>query len=332
VCRSAFGLRLVPICAVAGLCALMFVLLCAVLAAPARDGGAGVRPRPEPLEWGLYQILWSRNYAEQLKLETAKFRSPPKYVMFYRDLGRPFPQVPVDAIHALGAAPVVSLELWTWHGGRSGPYLQRIIDGEYDAFFRQWAEAARRDGRRVMLRFGFEFNGDWFTWSLDPPKYVAAWRRAHDLFQKAGADNVEWVWSPNVVSCPDTEANGMHLYYPGDSFVDWVGVDGYNFGDGYDEWHRWESFDSIFGGVLRDLATRYPAKPLIITETASAPGTGSQRAEWIREVHRTLESHPRVRALIWFNYDKRREGEPNWRIDATPDSLSAFNETFAGAD
>ena len=122
----------------------------------------------------------------------------------------------------------------------------------------------------------------------------------------------------------------MHLYYPGDAYVDWVGVDGYNFGDHHDKWHKWESFEVLFGPLLADLAKRYPNKPLMLAEFGCAVGEAKARQQWIRKAYAYLrEKCPRVRAVIWFNYDKRREGEPNWRIDATEGALEAFNETFA---
>ena len=285
--------------------------------------------RTTPLQWGLYQILWSRRYGDHIAGEAKKFASKPHYLMFYRDLGRPFPRSSVEAVAALGATPMVSLELWSWHGGRKGSYLDALNAGEYDAFIEQWAQDAKAYKRRIMLRFGFEFNGDWFTWSLDPPKFVAAWRRAHAIFNRVGADNVEWVWCPNIVSVPNRAGNAMHLYYPGAKFVDWVSVDGYNFGDHHDQWHKWESFETIFAALLDDFQRRYPDKPMIISEMGAAPGEGNQRPEWIRAAFDTLKRYPQVKAVIWFNYDKRREGEPNWRIDVTPESLAAFNETFA---
>lgn len=285
--------------------------------------------RTTPLQWGLYQILWSREYNKQLEQELAKFASKPDYVMFYRDLQRLFPKSPVDCIAKQGATAIVALELWSWHGKKQGSYLPDINRGAYDDFFRRWAQDAKTDGRRILLRFGFEFNGNWFTWSGNPEAYVKAWRRAHDIFRRVGAANVEWVWSPNVVSAPDTDENNMHRYYPGDAYVDWVGVDGYNFGDNHDQWHRWQSFAEVYDEVLADLARRYPDKPIIISEFGCPPGKPGQRERWIRDAHERLQFHPRVRAAIWFNYDKRREREPDWRIDVTPESLKAFNETFA---
>jgi len=286
-------------------------------------------PKRERLEWGLYQIHWGRRFEGILAAELKKYAGRPDYVMFYRDLGRRYPRRSIDAIREHGATPIVSLELWHWMGGRKDAALPKIAKGDYDGFFREWAQAAARDGKRVLLRFGFEMNGDWFTWSGNPGLFKQAWRRIHAIFVAEKAANVEWIWSPNVQSAPDTPENGMHLYYPGADVVDWVALDGYNFGDDHDEWHKWESFESVFAKVLPEFKKRYAGKPVMIAETGCPPGGGDQRVTWIREAYAHLQGCPQVKAVVWFNYDKRREGEPNWRIDVTPESLAAFNETFA---
>lgn len=305
----------------------VFGLATQFAAAPPQDGAPAVRR--ERLKWGVYQIHWSpRRYEQMLRASLAPLASTPDYVMFYRDLGRPYPRGPIDVIRKLGATPMISLELWRWHDPRH-PALPDIIAGKYDAFLRQWAQDATADGGPVLLRFGFEFNGDWFGWSHEPELYVAAWRRAHAIFDEVGATNVQWVWSPNVVSVPDTRANAIERYYPGDNYVDWLSLDGYNFGDEHDRWHRWTSFAEVFRRPLRAFERLHPNKPILISEFGSAPGAPGQRGEWVRAAHAFLMGCPQVKGVIWFNYDKRREGEPNWKIDADEATLRAFNETFA---
>ncbi|MFQ5489408.1 MAG: glycoside hydrolase family 26 protein [Phycisphaerae bacterium] len=280
-------------------------------------------------QWGLYQIYWGpRIFESILRREVATFATPPDYVMFYRDLGRPFPAEGIAPIRAVGATPIISLELWHWHDHRR-KCLPAIVAGDYDRQLERWASQAKQDGQRVLLRFGFEANGDWFSWGGDPTTYVQAWRRAHDIFTRAGADNVEWVWSPNAVSIPRTPANSLHHYYPGGAYVDWVALDGYNWGPDHDQWHHWESFDEVFGPALKLFAERYPEKPIMIAETGCVIGPEGAKAAWIRDAYRAVADHPKIKALIWFNYDKRGEGEPDWRINTSTDTLEAFNKTFA---
>lgn len=286
--------------------------------------------RQSPLEWGLLTMRTHTDFKGHLKKNFARFASKPDYIMFFYAVDFDFPLPWVEAPAELGAATMVSLELWKWGKGKSQPsLLPAIIAGEYDDSLRRWAISAKRFGQRILLRFGYEFNGDWFTWSLDPTRFVAAWRRAHDVFTDVGADNVEWVWAPNFESCPNTPENNMHLYYPGDNYVDWVAVDGYNFGDHHDQWHHWQSFEEVFDKVLDAFEQRYPTKPVFISEFGCAPGAPGRQAQWIRDAHAALQHRPQVKAVLWFDLDKRREHEPNFKIDAEPESLRAFNETFA---
>ncbi len=290
---------------------------------------ANKREARAPLQWGLYQIYWGpKHYPKMLSEAIASFASTPDYVMFYRDLGRPFPASGIKTIRTKKATPIISLELWKWHAS-SEHYLPKILDGEFDAFFKEWALAAHAEGGRVLLRFGFEFNGDWFTWFGKPDLFVAAWQRAHDIFERAGADNVEWVWAPNMVSCPNTPENNMHCYYPGEEYVDWVALDGYNWGEHHDQWHHWESFDDLFATPLSEFADRYPTKPVMIAETGCVEAEPGRKAKWLRETQQALARYPEIKATVWFNLDKRREGEQNWRLDSSEASLAAFNETFA---
>ena len=305
-------------------------MLAAVMCA-AGEGMAddGRRSPSASVDWGIYQIYWtSPKYLPILKGEIAKLASSPDYVMFYRDLSCPFPKVGVDAAYAVGAVPIISLELWKWHDSTT-KQLPRIVAGAFDDHFRKWAEQAKRDGRRVLLRFGFEFNGNWFSWAGDPKAFVRAWRRVRAIFDDVGASNVEWVWCANVTSHPADPANDMQHYYPGDAAVEWLAVDGYNWGDHYRSWHHWQSFDELFGKVLKRFAEQHPTKPVMITEVGCPEGKPGQKGAWIRDAYASALRWPQLKAMIWFNFDKRREGELNFRIDTSRQALKAFNETFA---
>ncbi|MCA9726195.1 MAG: hypothetical protein KC729_00825 [Candidatus Eisenbacteria bacterium] len=298
--------------------------------APVVDTVHGEIPPPRPgFRWGVYQIYTGAGrYRGRLSDATGELASPPQLVMFYRDLGRGFPRSGCDIIREAGATPVVSLELWRW-GDRRQSYLAAIADGTLDDYFRQWATDARDYADPVFLRFGFEMNGDWFSWGNQPELYIRAWKRVRHIFQESGAKNVQWVWAPNNVSIPRTAENAIEVYYPGKGEVDWLGVDGYNFGDHHDEWHHWESFDAVFTPALDCLERLAPEKPILIAEFAAAAGESGQKARWIVDAYRSIQARPRVMGAIWFNLDKRREGEPDWRIASDPGSLEAFNLTFA---
>jgi hypothetical protein len=179
----------------------------------------------------------------------------------------------------------------------------------------------------VFLRWAAEMNGNWYAWSgsrngNDPAGFVRAWRHIHDIFRSVGATNVLWVWAPNADSHPGGTArssgNNWRHYYPGDRYVDWVGIDGYNWGDGGG--NEWESFGRIFSPVYQTYAER---KPIMIAETASVNGPGGSKAEWLRAAARWIRGHRDIRALIYFDTNDSSSGI-DWRIDSTPAALSAF--------
>jgi beta-mannanase len=202
----------------------------------------------------------------------------------------------------------------------AGSDLAAIARGDHDALIRRRARGVRRFARPLFIRWGYEMNGDWWDWSTartggDPSTYVAAWRRIHRLFRAAGVTNAVWVWSPNERSFPDAPWNRTERYYPGDDVVDWVGIDGYNWGAANAS--GWRSFADIIRPLYRRYAGR---KPLMVSETASAEA-GGDKAAWIAAAHRSLAGElPAVRALVWFHSHK----ETDWRVDSSAPALAAF--------
>jgi Glycosyl hydrolase family 26/TAT (twin-arginine translocation) pathway signal sequence len=231
----------------------------------------------------------------------------------------------MDAAISRGGMPLVSWEPWRFGGGRkqSDYTLKKIINGTYDTYIRQWAKAAATWGKPFLLRFAHEMNGDWTSWSPGVNKntssqFVAAWRRVHDIFKSEGATNARWVWSPVAHY---EGATPFEKVYPGDDYVDWVGISGYNWGDTR-RWSRWQSFSQIFEesyDIVEDLTN----KPIIIPEVASAE-SGGDKAAWIREafLKEIPGKFPRIRAVAWFHVDK----ENDWRVNSSSDSLEAYKD------
>jgi len=200
----------------------------------------------------------------------------------------------------------------SWHGVR----WPVITGGGSD---RRIAAAARNlaaQKKPLLLRWGWEMNGNWFEWDgahngRAAAGYVTAWRRLHRIFREEGADNVAWVWSPNWNSGPDEPWNRMERYYPGDAYVDWVGVSGYDFDR--------ESPATLFTEVVSGYGSR---KPIIISETAGIDFGGTTKARWISGLSRFVAGTPEVGAVVWFDTDTHNE--TNFRIDSTPAALAAY--------
>jgi hypothetical protein len=252
----------------------------------------------------------------------------PGLVNVYRSFVDPFDGSLVRRIASTGALPMVTWEPWRAGRGARQPEfaLRRIAAGAYDTYVREWARAAGAYGRPLLLRFAPEMNGDWTPWSVGTngntmAEYVRAWRHVHDLFVRAGASNVAWIWSPNVVFAGSAP---LAKLYPGDAYVDWIGIDGYNWGTSR-AGRRWLEFDQLFGRTLRQVR-RLAHKPLMLSEVASSE-RGGDKAAWIGGFFRALAHNRDVLAFVWFDFDK----ETDWRITSSDAARSAFARGVAAA-
>ena len=123
--------------------------------------------------------------------------------------------------------------------------MSDIARGRHDAYIRSWARGAATTEGPVYVRPFAEMNGDWVPWYGDNATFRRAWRRVVDIFDEEGADNVRWVFSPNVTDWPVTPENSMEAYYPGHEYVDVLALDGYNWGDTKPNL-GWQSFATVF--------------------------------------------------------------------------------------
>jgi hypothetical protein len=190
-----------------------------------------------------------------------------------------------------------------------------IIAGKLDSTITARAAGAKALGKPFFLDFAAEMNGDEAWGGNNPTRYIAAYRHIHDAFTSAGATNVVWAWCPNVTDVPGGAATMD--YYPGDSYVDWTGVDGYNWGAHPPDFD-WQSFHDVFADVYPKLAAK--GKPILIGEMASDE-TGGDKAAWIDGIVPTLKSDfPLIKGLVWFDIEK----EEHWPIDSSSASLAAY--------
>jgi hypothetical protein len=238
---------------------------------------------------------------------------PPAIVSDYKQWDVvPFERSELRAIWSRGAVPMITWEPMSYHG-RHYP-LRAIARGRFDGYVRRSARQAAAWGRPILLRFAHEMNGDWYPWGVggnSAHAYKVAWRHVVRIFRRTGADNVKWVWAPNV------DQGGGHPFaglFPGNRWVDWVGLDGFNWGYG----GSFYSFRRIFShsyGVLSRLSDR----PMMIAETGAAD---AGKARWISQaLRRQLPRFDRIRALVWFNY---RANGVNLRFDTPAPALRAF--------
>ncbi|MDX6604161.1 MAG: hypothetical protein QOF23_670 [Solirubrobacterales bacterium] len=240
-----------------------------------------------------------------------------------------FPTTPLENVRQHGAIPVLSWSSQSIPSSLNEPNFQLsdVIEGRYDTYIRSFATAAKNWGHPFFLRFDWEMNGNWFPWSEGvngnkSGEFVAAWRHVHDIFTSVGATNATWVWCPNV----DWNNNVQSLasMYPGDAYVDWTGLDGYNWGTNPAQPGGWKTFDQIYRSTYRYIVESIaPSKPLMIGEVASSEYGGS-KATWIREMLTKVPAEYRkIRALLWFD---KFDSSMDWPIETSSGATAAFAE------
>lgn len=79
----------------------------------------------------------------------------------------------------------------------------------------------------VIWRPLHEAGGKWFWWGMDAEACKTLWRVMYDRFREKGLNNLIWVWTEAVAWNEDDETEGPK-WYPGDDYVDIVGIDIYN--------------------------------------------------------------------------------------------------------
>jgi beta-mannanase len=210
--------------------------------------------------------------------------------------------------------------------------LGRILAGDFDPYIHRFARNAAAVRGPVMIRLMHEMNGRWYPWGgtvngNTPDQFVPAWRHIHDIFDQEGATNVTWVWAINHDSRPNTFANRYAVYYPGDKYVDWVALSGFNFG--VDQaGSTWQPFNFTYLAPLAYLKTLN--KPIVIAEIGSVEDGGS-KAAWLTDAYTQIRlNHPEVKAVDY--YDSREAGTykmQDWRIASSAPSLSAFRTAVA---
>ena len=250
----------------------------------------------------------------------------PAIVMFFIDWNHLIRPKILEDIKALSCIPMVTWEPWDMTT-KQGIDYDGVLSGRYDAYLQQFAAQIRDYEKTLLLRFGHEMNGNWYPWAgvhIGKEKFIRLWRYLHDFLKKQNCVNVKWVLCFNKDSVP-AENNRFEDYYPGDAYVDALGIDGYNWGD-TQPWSRWESFHEIFKPAYDQLFSRY-AKPIILCEFSST-SSGGDKAAWIREGMASLKQMPGIRGFVLFNILK----ETDWKFSQDEKCAREFRKILKKDD
>jgi mannan endo-1,4-beta-mannosidase len=211
----------------------------------------------------------------------------PDVVMYYSGWYMPFPTSFAATVAKNGAVPLVQMD-------PDKISMAAIAKGKYDAYLFEYAEAVRAYKHPVILSFGHEMNGTWYTWGYkktSPATFVAAWRHVVSTFRQLGAKNVTWLWTVNIIN--DTRGGNIPRptpWWPGSAYVTWVGIDGYYLKP------NWQ-FAPLFGPTIAAVRG-LTSDPILIAETGAvqAAGQSAKIADLFTGVHRYG-----LLGFVWFN-------------------------------
>jgi hypothetical protein len=282
---------------------------------------------PRVILFGAYDNQTRESFESIITLEDSLHTTFPLIHLYTAWGSKPeeqFPKLQVDAIYEMGSIPVITWEPWlTDFDAENYPHLRKVENrdkggmadvakGQYDTYIQKWADDAKSTGRPIFIRLGHEMNDPyrypWGPHNNSAKNFIAAWRHVHNLFVGAGATNVIWIWSPHP-------AYGyFDAFYPGNEFVDFVGVGTLNYGD-VAQWSKWWTFKEIFGKHYAELAAF--KKPIMLTELGCL-SIGGDRSKWFEEAFAQLPvNYPAVKSILFFHYSEDKtttQQTLNWYI------------------
>jgi len=240
----------------------------------------------------------------------------PNLVGYFSGWAQPFAITFAQEIRKHGVIPFVQID-------PTYASVAAIANGSYDTYLRGYANSVRTFGHPVVIGFGHEMNAPWYSWGythLAPQTFIAAWRHIVTLFRSQGAENVTWLWTINT----DRSNTGpIQDWWPGASYVSWVGIDGYYYGPA-------DTFDRVFVPTLAQVRA-FTQAPVLLSETAVGPAAGSPIIK-IGNLFQGMTAYQTL-GLVWFDKNQSRKGgiyRQDWRIEDSPQARVEFQLGIAG--
>ena len=214
--------------------------------------------------------------------------------------------------------------------------LAQGATGAYDQYFTALAKHLVSAGESdAILRLGWEFNGNWFAWtvqtSTDAANFVAFWQQIVTTMRAVRGEQFKFVWNPDGASPTSYTPDQA---YPGNAYVDYVGTDDYDnfWGTPFTPAAAWANQLSQQWGFnwLASFAAAH-AKPIAIPEWSDeyrtdGHGLGDDPS-FMDNMGAWFVSHNVAFADIW-SFDSSSTYRNNILDGTFPKSLAEFKVDF----
>jgi mannan endo-1,4-beta-mannosidase len=269
----------------------------------------GTLPHKPGTYLGVYAARGSLSYAGVAAFTRATGVTP-DVVTYYSAWYERFQAGFAKAAAKHGAVPLIQIQ-------PADVSLTAIAAGKYDDYLSDYAAAVRSYRHPVILSFGHEMNGSWYSWGhrqASPAAFVAAWRHIVTLFRAVGTRNVTWMWTVNVIDTRHDRIPAPASWWPGRKYVNWVGIDGYYYKSSW-------TFAPLFGPTIAKVR-ELTRDPILISETGVAPAAG-QPAK-IANLYAGVHAYGLL-GFVWFD----AHGNRNWRIKTRAAAAALFQGSKA---
>jgi hypothetical protein len=281
------------------------------------------------IQWGIFENTAPKDFGFLKSLEEQLDYTFDFLVLYQSFSSNGFPMEEMNNAYENNRYVELTLQTMYLDGRDNDSVTYDILKGKYDDYFYEYARQAKLFEHPILFRLNNEMNGDWCVYSSyftskDPEMFKAVWKYVYNIFKDAGVDNVLWVWNPHDGSFPNFAWNHSLNYYPGDEYVDIIGLTGYNAGTYYPG-ETWRGFNEIYVPLYEEYDKIF-RQPFMVTEFGSN-SVGGNKIEWIHEMFDQMKKFERIKVAIWWNgidWDSQRNPARIYRLDQSPEMINTF--------
>ncbi len=260
-----------------------------------------------------------------------------------------FPRESAEIIRNEKLIPYIRLMPWSNMSAsvtKADPifYMQSFLDGKHDAQLKTYFTAAKDFNGPLMMEFCPEVNGDWFPWNGTwnggkktdgygdpaepdgPERFKDVLKHVINISRAAGATNITWVFHVDSAKSPEAEWNDIKHYYPGDDYIDWIGIS--VFGAQLPT-HEWSLFQSKLKRFVPDIEKLNSKRPWLIAEMGviESAQDSSKKSLWLKQALGFIEAgiFPDVKGITYWNSPGwLANGKASFKIDSSQMALETF--------
>lgn len=219
-------------------------------------------------------------------------------------------QFPLESLKMIGQKGLVPCIHWMTN--LEERTLNLIQKGEVDSYLKNVSDSIKTLNFPLLICFAPHMNvqtligeGQVEQKTFLAERYKETYRYIIQFFRQQKVTNVLWVFSPHVESIPNVEGNKASKYYPGNEYIDVLGMDGYPMSNPNPSQtiSNWKGFDTIFGSLYKELKSLAPGKPILVFETANKQRGQTDPREWIIQALDTCKAWE-ISAYVWSNTDQ----------------------------